>query len=273
MTDNDELEGLTPEEKLQADSDLLKIKLEMEFGMQSMGSSPNLDDKMQNDFLNYIYNFEKEYAKNKRITVYEKIGKPDFKKAEDLSITDLNKEIHRLCELIEAHGMKVDTICEYTNDVIYKFITEELFDEEIDDMNVPGMVTHFTYEEYHPNHEHDIKEHSEDFLNSLINKKWKDIFETVLAESVEYNGIKYAKDLFVNIIETFQEAEGKMKIANFDPKKVSYDLKNEIGLLEGKIKYKVVATKKVYEGHMSFGLKLEYDYWRISKVILPGFSK
>jgi hypothetical protein len=272
MTDTDDLEGLTPEEKLQADSDLLKIKLEMEFGMQSMGSSANMDDKMQNDFLNYIYNFEKEYAKKKRITVYEKIGSPDFKKAEDLSIDDLNKEIHRLCDLIEAHGMKVDTICKYTNDIIYKFITEELFTEEIDEMNVPGMVTHFTYEEYHPNHEYDIKEQAADFLNSLINKRWKDIFETVLAESVEYNGIKYAKDLFVNIIETFQEAEGKMKLANWEPKRCSFDLEKETAQLEGKIKYKVAATKKIYEGNANFGLKLEYGFWSINKVVLPGFS-
>ncbi len=42
MKENENLEGLTPEEKLQADSELLKINLE--FGMQVMGSSPNLDD-------------------------------------------------------------------------------------------------------------------------------------------------------------------------------------------------------------------------------------
>lgn len=74
MKENDNLEGLTPEEKLQADSELLKIKLELEFGMEGMESSPNLDDKMHNDFLNYIYNFEKEFAKNKQTTVNEKIG-------------------------------------------------------------------------------------------------------------------------------------------------------------------------------------------------------
>jgi len=43
----------------------------------------------------------------------------------------------------------------YAPSVIYKFITEELFDHEMDDIMLPGFVHHFIYEEFHPNHEYD----------------------------------------------------------------------------------------------------------------------
>ena len=39
----------------------------------------------------------------------------------------------------------------------YRFITEELFEHEMDDVHVKGMFTHFTYEEFHPNHDYDLR--------------------------------------------------------------------------------------------------------------------
>jgi hypothetical protein len=272
MKENDDLEGLTPEEKLQADSDLLKIKLEMEFGMQAMGGSPNMDDKMQNDFLNYVYNFEKESAKKKSITVFEKIGKPIFKKAESITNDELNNELQRILSLLETNGIALDTVCKYPDHQIYKFITEELFTQETDDINIPGKVNHFIYEEFHPNNEYDITQNAKDFIHFLINKKWKEYHESTLATTVEYNGIKYAKDLFVNIIDTFQEAEGKLRLVNWEARKVLYDLEKKTAELEGKIKYKSVATKQIYEGNVRLSLALENDIWCVSKVVLPGFS-
>jgi hypothetical protein len=273
MNENDELEGLTPEEKIQADSDLLKIKLEMEFGMQAMGASPNMDDKMQNDFLNYIYNFEKEFAKKKRATVYEIIGKPDFKKADELSDKELDIELERICIILGKKGMELNCICEYENRVIYKFITEELFDHETDDMNVPGMVSHFTYEEFHPNHKYDIEEHTTDFVNSLIAKEWNEYCETVLADKINYNDTEYSKEDFVKIINAFQNHHSRSELIDFQVVDTFFDLEKATGNTEFSIKYQSKTTREIFEGTAKFDLILEYDYWTVSSVVLPGFSQ
>ena len=46
----------TPEEELKADNELLKIKLELEHGMQH--SDSNLPPEIENQWLNNIYNYE-----------------------------------------------------------------------------------------------------------------------------------------------------------------------------------------------------------------------
>lgn len=71
------------------------------------------------------------------------------------------------------HNLALDVICEYENQnrLIYSFITKELFYEEINDIQIPGMITNFIYEEFHPNEAHDIKEACLDFVNMFLNKK------------------------------------------------------------------------------------------------------
>jgi len=56
---------------------------------------------------------------------------------------------------------------------LYRFITEELFKEELDDIKIEGMTHHYIYEEFHPNHEHDIKNRCKEFLDEFLNKNIK----------------------------------------------------------------------------------------------------
>ena len=73
----------------------------------------------------------------------------------------------------------------YEPELIYKFITEEFFVHETNDMEVQGMTKEFTYEDFHPNHKLDIEEQTIDFL-----KNW---FE----HSFEENTTLFADDFFL----------------------------------------------------------------------------
>jgi hypothetical protein len=272
MPENENLDGLTPDEKLQADSDLLKLKLQMEFGMKDITKSSKLDDKIQNDFLNYIYNFEKEFAKNKQATVFEILGKPEFKKADTLSDIELDIEFEKLNLLLFEKKLDVNTICEYDNRVIYKFITEELFDLETDDMDVPGMFTNFIYEEFHPNHNHDIIEHISDFVETLITREPADLRDIFLSQNIQYNKKEYAKKDFVKIINEFQKHHGESQLIHFEPIEINFDLENETGTAEFSIKYKSKNTEEIFEGQAMFDIILIYDFWSIASIKIPGFS-
>jgi len=271
MNDNDDFNGLTPEEKLQKENELLKLKLQSEFGMEKMDSS--LDKETENKWLNDVYNFEKQFAENKRCKVYNFINRPKFRRVDELTKEEISKELEKLTEIMQTNGIELSTICDYEDEIIYRFITEELFNQETDDVHVQGMMNCFIYEEFHPNHDYDIREHCNEFVECLISKKWDEFMNNILLASiVSYNDNNYNQKAFPAIIEAFQSEYKKMKLLKWDIHSVSFDLKTEKAVLQGSIKYKLVQSSQIFQGKVNMELKLEYDYWSISKVVLPGFS-
>jgi len=61
----DELSHLTLEEKIHLENELLKIKLQTEFGMKHLDSG--LDRASENKWLNYIHDFEQQHAEKKNM--------------------------------------------------------------------------------------------------------------------------------------------------------------------------------------------------------------
>lgn len=274
MDKSDDLEDLTPEERLQAENDLLKIKLEMEFGMKDMGVSPDMGEGMQNDFLNYIYNWEKQFAERKTIKVFDRIGQPNFKKITALSQNEIASELDRLLKNLVDNGISFNAICEYDDDIIYKFITEELFEQEMDDIRIDGMMTNFIFEEFHPNHDYDIRKQADDFIENLIIHKWNDFLNsTLLADKVIFNNKSFEKDLFIPIIKTFQEHNQKIELLEWTIENVAFDLYSEKASLKGKINYKSIDSGELFEGLVNFEFILDYNFWSISKIVFPGFSQ
>ena len=192
MNDNDDFENLTPEEKLQKENELLKLKLQSEFGMEKMDSS--LDKETENKWLNDVYNFEKQFAENKQCKVYDFINRPKFRRVDELTKEEISKELEKLTEIMRTNGIELSTICDYEDEIIYRFITEELFNQETDDVHVHGMMNCFIYEEFHPNHDYDIREHCNEFVECLISKKW---------DEFSYNG-KIEKDTIDHALETIK---------------------------------------------------------------------
>ncbi len=272
MEEKDDFKNLPPEEKLRAENELLKLKLQAEFGMEKMKNP--LDDKMQNDWLNYIYNFEKQHAENKLVKLYDFIGKPPFKKADELTEEELTQELDTMIEVLQKNGINLDTICEYDEEVIYKFITEELFEHEMDDMRIEGMMHCFIYEEFHPNHDYDIRARADEFIESLITKKWDHFMNSViLASEVYYNENLYDQEQFKPIIEAFQNEHSKLELHKWEINSASFDMETETATLEGKIKYESKTTSQIFEGNVNLEMKLEYDCWSVSRVVIPGFSR
>lgn len=144
----------------------------------------------------------------------------------------------------------------------------------MDDIRIPGMRHCFTYEEYHPNHDYDIRKHGDEFIKFLIVKKWNEFFNnTLLASSISYNNNEYDQPGFAAIIQEFQEHNKKMKLLQWKIRSTWFDLPTESGGCEGFIKYKTTASRKVYEGEVRLEFKRSFDYWSISNTVIPGFNR
>lgn len=137
---------------LKAENAVLRLKLEMEHGMKD-SESHGLSPQLENMWLNSIFKFEENMKKAPRITVFQHLGEPSFPDAASLSQQEISRELQRLMDYMQSKNVVLDCIKEYADDVIYRFITEELFKEEVFFMPSSNMIMHFIYEEFHPEDE------------------------------------------------------------------------------------------------------------------------
>ena len=263
------------EDELKAENALLKLKLEMEHGMLANDTS-KLDAEMENQWLNNIYDFEKQFQEGRRIKVYDMLGRPDFRKHDELNGEEISAELDRLYDILEENQISFDCICEYEDAVIYRFITEELFSHEMDDIRVEGMTHHFIYEEFHPNHEYDLKRYATEFIEKLLKNKWSPEFdETDLAESVLFAGKEYGHRSFSKIILTFQEAYRSFKLETMNIEHVEFDVEKEFASVRLHLVYAanpLNGSSATYTGTCFLTFKLKWNYWSICGIQLPGFG-
>jgi hypothetical protein len=269
MENKDEFENLSDEEKLHAENELLKLKLQAEFGMNNLNT--NLNREVENQWLNHIYSFEQQFAERKQCKLYDFINRPAYIKTNVISDEQITVELRKVMEILQLHNIFLDTICDYDDIVIYQFITEELFEEEIDDIRIDGMMHHFIYEEFHPNHEYDLRKNATEFIELLLPDKWNSFMNSILlASTVIYNNTTHSQKSFASIIEAFQTEHPKIELLSWQVSTVNFDLEINSASVIGFVSY--TSKNTAFEGTASLDFIMSYDFWSISKVIVPGFG-
>ena len=142
MQDNNSLDEI----RWQIQESLAQSKREQlrdEFGMVHDYTDSRLSPEAQNDFLDYILEFERQFENAKRITVRERIGNPSIQPIEEIPLYALKEAVDKLLDLLFEHGIVVDFMGKWDDLAAYRFKTEELLDEETDDIRIEGMISHF----------------------------------------------------------------------------------------------------------------------------------
>lgn len=132
----------------------------------------DLEPDVEMAWLESIEAFEEQFSKRETIQMWHFIGCPSFTKMDDMGDAELSIELTRLMGLMTANGVVLDTLCKVNDREIYRFITEELFVYEMDNVRIKGMNSCFIYEEFHPNAEYDIKACFDAFWTRTM-KKWQ----------------------------------------------------------------------------------------------------
>jgi len=171
-----------------------KEDLRKQYGMSFDGHSEEMSPQAEGEWLDYINEFEMQFENARQITVRERIGTPRVRPLAQILDSELADELDRLLGLLSEHNIGIDFLHEQDEREMYRFITEELLNEETDDIQIPGMAGHFIYEEFHPNDEDDITAVIEEFLYALFQGEFKD------PESISYYTVSN---------ENLQDADGK----------------------------------------------------------------
>ena len=122
-----------------------KDKLREKYGMEFEHPDSNLPPEVENEWLDYVLEFERQFEQAQRITVRERIGNPAIQPPSDLPLYAVGEAAMALLDLLAAHGIAVDFLGDVDELEAYRYLTEELLDEEMDDIRIEGMMTHFTY--------------------------------------------------------------------------------------------------------------------------------
>jgi hypothetical protein len=155
---------------IQIENDIMRRKLQSEANA-IIGIKKDIPPELENIFLRNVLAIE-EAGKNIRMTnLYDFLGKPEYKNIAVLQPDEVTIELERLKNLFTDKQVIIDVLDTYDDATIYKFITEELFQQQTYEDIVPGMVRHFVYEEFHPNHKLDIRERAMDFLGDWFERK------------------------------------------------------------------------------------------------------
>lgn len=156
----DEIRWRIQEALSQAKKDKLRTEYRMEFEYTNPGFSP----EVENEWLDYVVEFERQFEQANRITVRERIGNPPIQPLSGLPLNVAGETVTILLDLLAAHGIAVDFLGEVDELEAYRYLTEELLDEEMDDIRIEGMMTHFTYS----TPEYDVQMWVENFVLDLF---------------------------------------------------------------------------------------------------------
>lgn len=255
----------TPNEKLnrlRMENEEKRKQLTEEHGafFGGMSGEGGLPPEIESRFLDNIVNFENTFQSAKRIIIFDLLEQPTFQKMEILTDTQITKELDRLIELMAGKQIRLDTICEVDEREMYRFITEELFQEETDDMNIPGMMTCFIYEEFHPNHKYDIEQHSTDFFKLYLNLE-ADFYKSFLTKDAEN------ADWHLH----FRQAFSSFQLNGFSIKELTFDAEKANVLFECDFTGAVEGDTSSlhFKGMGEMNLLYLWDYWCIDSINLP----
>jgi hypothetical protein len=275
MNENEE-----EQDKLSIENEIMKIKLQMQFGddfvMKSNGSLP---PEIENQFLKQIMAYEDNHKNVEEESVFERIGKPDFKKVTELKSDELSKELIRLNELMESKGIMLN-ICDgpYDDAVIYQFITEELFLENVEKEFVENSMYNFIYEEFHVNDKAEITKNTVQFMEHWFAREFDEHSYELANPMITAEGkVMPLPDLFKKM-SLFFEAFDDFKNHKFMIGEVSFDLHGEdggMGHAEGLVKYDAVLDNGEivhFEGGYKLYMQRQGNWWDIFYFVMPGFN-
>jgi len=271
---------LDEQEKLRTENEFMKMKLMLERGATfANGSNEHeIPVEIEHLFLNNIINFEKQFDEGKRITVFEKIGKPlHFKPLSEIPISEVDKAWQELSDYLDAHGIGLDVCSPNVNNAeLYRFAIEELFPHEMDDINIAGMMTCFIYDEFHPDHAYDTTRLAvDDCIRAILCKEplqWTHYFRE---EGIDLNQEKKLKvDDLRSIINRFKSVYDSIDLNGVD--KIECTVKEKHATVSGQLAVTLIYgnQKEELSGNwrVEFESESEFSSWRIIAVQIPGIN-
>ena len=269
-----ELEGQPEEIDFDLENELLLIKMNAEFGGQVyFPEEEEIPSEVKFELLQSVYEFEEAYFSSIHavIPVYQRLGEPYYLPETCLTDQGIAIEFDRLKKVMTDKQIIFEYEFDYDPRRLYAFITNELFNERMEDISIPGYYKHFIYEDFHPNIGEDLKRQSTRFIEEITGKCVDELYNGLNFKIQSKNGMINGDEACKKIRDFYESFDtitlGKMD--NFDVKveeksaSVSFDLSLNASILFNE--------NIVLEGRAVLGFSnVMQDLWLIDSISLPG---
>lgn len=262
--------------QLRLENDILKLTLQAEFGAR-FGTRDDIPPEIENRFLQDILTIERQIGNASARTVFELLGEPTVQPVEQLTGEELQNELDRLFQLLENEDITLVVMYEYPPAVIYRFITEELFKVLIEPGKLPGMITVFVYENYHPNHQKDLEDLTHEFLHGWKNLHWQDLEQLIFYYAVLPDGHVYNEADYLEKIRMQASQYRSLDKFDYHIQKIQFEWTEKgqgLAFSEGWVTCEALlqnGDRRSFDQPFKCFFSNTDGYWRISFFHLPGF--
>jgi hypothetical protein len=213
------------------------------------------------------------------IRIYEKIGQPFFKSSSDLPDRHLPAELKRVLAILKQHSIELDILGEYPDRVIYQFITEELFQYLMEDLVVPGFIHHFCYEDFHPNHELDIRQRTVEFLSQWFGKQINEYSWQLADPFIHPDSREIPKQSVLKKIRAIFDSYSAFLNCEYLVSKLQFEwnqaAQTGTAFVEGRVRYDARLESgeiQHVEGCFELYFSNPGNWWSIFYFVFPGYN-
>jgi hypothetical protein len=122
-------------------------RLEERFGGRFGGGGSSLPPDVERDWLDSVEEFEEKFENAEIVTARVFLGNPDFRLLGEISPHELPHELDRLLRTLDDNSIHVEFPEHISREEKYRLITEELFNEEMENIRIEGMMHVFVFGE------------------------------------------------------------------------------------------------------------------------------
>ncbi len=255
-------------------NDAKKRKLEERYGGRFCSTGPDLPPEIEAEWLDNIEEFERKFEQAGQTTVGKYIGDPVLKRSDEVAPGDVAGELDRLIEILASNNIEVHFDGSIPAGERYRFITDELLKEEMDDIRVEGMTQHFIYEEFHPNEKLDAELEAELFIRELLGHEAE---SRLLAfsnhELYAPDGNAMTPEQMLERVEAFRG--GLAVFLEKDLGKAECKIEGEYAMVHIPVSWEGLRAESMepieVSGTANVRLKREDEQWCVVQASLPGF--
>lgn len=265
-------------EQLGTENELMKLKMMAEFGGDFVANE-EIPAEIENAFLKQILQFHKKHDPQKKTTVYKFIGSPKFI-PENKIVHEKNvvHELSRTMGLMHLKGIELSALMDTPPRELYRFITTELFNQEIQDVKMKGWITHFIYEEFHPHPNQGVKAAAQAVIQSIFNTGVPLMDENFTENMKSKIGLSSDTEELREAVQAFQSKYEAVRLISIQVPDVTIDEETETAYAFCKVGFQVKHEKggryKNMKADIEFNLKKHPEFkmwWLVEQVICDLF--
>lgn len=224
--------------------------------------------------------FEQQFRNNSgTISIFEKIGRPTVKPIVELREEDVNRELKKVLQLLQEGGIQLEVQGKYPPKQLYRFVTEELFQVQVEKIEMPGFVYHFCFEDFYPNHDLEIRYRLIEFLSIWFSKQLSEYNYPFISGLRDDTGNSITKEEVLRKTKHIYNAYLHFSNCEYKITRLAFEFNKEqrsgSGTVEGKVRYDAVLesgeaihTEGIFRNHFVNNGR----GWNIVYFSLPGME-